>query len=237
MRAILFDKDGTLLDFEKTWLPLLQRLAAEAAKGDPARAAELLEGGGYDPQTKKVRSGSIMGAGTTDLIVRLWYPKLRGAAFDAKVEKIDRQFVAHGRTNSVAIDGAAVALDLLAARGFVMGVATNDTTEAAIGALEATGMIRNLPYVFGYDSVATPKPAADMVLAFCEAARIAPAEVVVVGDNAHDLVMAKSAGAALAIGVTSGNSAAADLAPLADAVLKSIRDLPAFLHEHGQNRK
>jgi phosphoglycolate phosphatase len=237
MRAILFDKDGTLLDFEKTWLPLLRQLAAEAAKGDAALAAVLLDAGGLESGTGKVRSGSIMGAGTTDLIVRLWYPKLRGAAFDAKVEKIDRQFAAHGRSCSVPIDGAAVVLDLLAARGFVMGVATNDTTAAAIGALEATGMIRNLPHVFGYDSVPTPKPAADMVLAFCAAARVEPSETVVVGDNAHDLIMAKSAGAALAIGVTSGNSRVADLAPLADAVLKSIRDLPAWLHDNVQNRK
>lgn len=234
MRAILFDKDGTLLDFERTWTPLLKRVALEAARGDADRAADLLDAGGYDADKAKFRSGSVIGAGTTDLIVRLWYPKLHGAAFTAKVEKMDRLFAAHGSASSVAIDGAASALDLLATRGFVMGVATNDATEAAKGSLVATGMIRNLPYVFGYDSVPTPKPAADMVHAFCEAARVSPAETIVVGDNAHDLVMARSAGAGLAVGVTSGNSDVADLAPLADAVLKSIRDLPAWLH---QNRK
>ena len=69
------------------------RAAQREFDQNPQRAAELLEAGGYDPATKKVRSGSIMGAGTTDLIVRLWHPKLRGAAFDAKVEKIDREFV------------------------------------------------------------------------------------------------------------------------------------------------
>lgn len=234
MRAILFDKDGTLLDFERTWSPLLKRIAMEAARGDPARAAELLEAGGLDPATGKFRSGSAIGAGTTDIIVRLWFPHLHGAAFAAKVEKMDRLFASHGSMASVPIDGAAVALDLLAARGFVMGVATNDATRAAILSLEATGMIRNLPHVFGYDSVPAPKPAGDMMLAFCAAARVTPAETIVVGDNAHDLTMARSAGAGLAVGVTSGNSEAADLAPLADAVLKSIRDLPAWLH---QNRK
>ena len=227
MRAILFDKDGTLLDFERTWTPLLNRVALEIAKGDETMAGTLLDAGGLDPATGKFRSGSVIGAGTTDLIVRLWYPKLKGAAFSAKVEKMDRVFAAHGGAHSAPIDGAAVALDLLAARGFVMGVATNDATIAARAALTATGMIRNLPHVFGYDSVPEPKPAADMVFAFCEAARVAPPDVVVVGDNTHDLVMARNAGAALAIGVTSGNSAATDLAPLADAVLGSIRDLPA----------
>lgn len=234
MRAILFDKDGTLLDFERTWTPLLKRLALEAAGGDAAGAARLLEAGGFDEAKGRFRAGSTIAAGTTDLIVRLWHPRLRGAAFAAKVERMDRVFAEHGRAHSVPIDGVGVALDLLAARGFVMGVATNDATAAARTSLTATGMIRNLPHVFGYDSVATPKPAADMVFAFCAAAGVEPGEVIVVGDNAHDLIMARSAGAALAIGVTSGNSGAEDLSPLADAVIGSIRDLPAWLH---QNRK
>lgn len=229
LRGILFDKDGTLLDFEKTWAPVIRQLAREAAKGDEARTAELLDAGGLDPHTGRFRAGSVVGAGTTRLIARLWYPRLFGAAMEAKIEKIDRTFASHGKAHSVPIDGVNVALDVLAARGFVMGVATNDATEAARAALIATGLSRNLPHVFGYDSVARPKPAPDMVLAFCVAARLEPDEVIVIGDNTHDLEMARSAGAARALGVTSGNSVAADLAPLADAVIRSIRELPAWL--------
>jgi phosphoglycolate phosphatase len=229
MRGILFDKDGTLLDFEKTWSPVLKRLALEAARGDETRAAELLAAGGLDAQTGKFSAGSVIGAGTTTLIVRLWYPKLFGAAFAAKVEKMDRVFAEHGATNSIPIDGVTVALDVLAARGFVMGVATNDATAAAKASLLATGMTRNLPHVFGYDSVANPKPAPDMVLAFCEAGRLEPREVIVVGDNTHDLEMGRSAGVGMAIGVSSGNSRADDLVGLADVVLPTIRDLPGWL--------
>lgn len=236
MRAILFDKDGTLLNFEATWTPLLKKVALEAANGDELGAQRLLEAGGYDAANARFRAGSIIGAGTSRLIVRLWYPRLFGAAHEAKVERMDRLFAEHGRVASVAIDGAAAALDLLAARRFIMGVATNDATEAARVSLEATGLSRNLPHVFGYDSVAVPKPGPDMVHAFCAAARLEPAEVIVVGDNAHDLAMARSAGAGLAIGVTSGNSAAADLVPLADVILGSIRDVPRYLAEMAERR-
>ena len=54
-----------------------------------------------------------------------------------------------------------------------------------------------------------------------------------VGDNAHDLAMARNAGA-VAVGVTSGNSGADDFAALAEVVLPSVRELPAWLD---QNRK
>ena len=60
-----------------------------------------------------------------------------------------------------------------------------------------------------------------------------PADVIVVGDNAHDLVMARTAGAGAAVGVLSGNGAVADLAPFADVLLDSIRDLPEWLSANG----
>jgi len=115
-----------------------------------------------------------------------------------------------------------------------MGVATNDTTSAAKASLASTGMGRYLPYILGYDAVERAKPAPDMVEAFARASGIPTTEIVVVGDNTHDLEMARDAGVGLAIGVTSGNSSAEDLAALADAILPSVRELPAWLD---QNRK
>jgi phosphoglycolate phosphatase len=54
-----------------------------------------------------------------------------------------------------------------------------------------------------------------------------------VGDNRHDLEMAK-AGGALAIGVLSGTGTRESLSPLADVVLDSIVDLPAYLAERSR---
>ena len=96
-------------------------------------------------------------------------------------------------------------------------------------ALEALGIAKHLPHVYGYDSVARPKPAPDMVHAFAAATGVAAQAIVVIGDNTHDLKMARSAGAGAAIGVLSGTGTAAELAPLADCLLDSIADLPAWL--------
>jgi phosphoglycolate phosphatase len=234
MRAILFDKDGTLLDFEATWSPILKALALEAAEGEAGAAAALLELGGFEQETGTFRAASVLAAGTSRSIVELWYPGLSGDAFAEAVVRMDRAFHGHGVMHSVPVEGVAETLALLAGQGFVMGVATNDATLAARASLDALGMARHLPHVFGYDSVPRPKPAADLVLAFAAATGIAPADIAVVGDNAHDIEMARAAGAGLAIGVLSGNSGREHLAPIADGLIESVRDLPDWLH---QNRK
>jgi phosphoglycolate phosphatase len=231
VRAILFDKDGTLLDFEATWGPLYRSLALDLAGGDAARAMAMLVAGGLDEETGRMRSGSVLGAGTTADIVRHWYPDLAGDAFDAVAARIDASFRAHGEHRSVLVPGAAEVLAQLAAMDVVMGVATNDATEAAAAAIAALGIEDFLPYVFGYDSVAHPKPAPDIVLAFAAATGVDPSDIAVVGDNLYDMEMARAAGAGAAVGVLTGNSGENDLAPHADVVLPSIRELPAWLAE------
>lgn len=237
MRAILFDKDGTLLDFEATWTPLYRKMAEILAEGDPSRAAAMLSAGGYDSLTGRMRAGSVLAAGTTDQIVSAWFPSLSGAAFRAMVARVDDAFHDHGKAHSVPVPGVAATLDRLAAEGYRMGVATNDATLAATAALAALGLDRRLSAVFGYDSVPRPKPAPDTVLLFAEAVGVAPGEVAVVGDNRYDLEMARAAGAGLAVGVLTGNSGPEELAGLADIVLPSIRELPDWLRHAGQNRK
>jgi phosphoglycolate phosphatase len=233
MHGILFDKDGTLLDFEATWLPVLRAFASELAHGDEATAEAMLIRGGFDPQSERFRAGSTIAAGTSVDLAKLWYPTLDGDALGTIVARIDKGFSAGGPNHSVLLPGVAETLGELYGRGCVMGVATNDGTAIATEALRAIGLGDFFALVLGYDAVTNPKPAPDMVLAFAAKAGLAPADVVVVGDNAHDLVMARTAGAGAAVGVLSGNGAAADLAPFADAILDSIRDLPSWLAQHG----
>ena len=70
------------------------------------------------------------------------------------------------------------------------------------------------------------------MLAFAKFANVAPSEVAVVGDTAHDLDAAHAAGA-LAVAVLSGPVPREKLEPHADVVLGSIAELPAWLSSLG----
>lgn len=229
MRGVLFDKDGTLLDFEASWSGVYRDLCLDLAEGDTAVAQSMLIAGGLDPETGRFRSGGPLAAGTTIDIVEIWFPELVGEGQRAMVERIDRVFHQNGITCSVPVPDLTLTLEALQHAGLRMGVATNDGTAATQAALAALQIDRFLPHVFGYDSVPHPKPAPDIVHAFCKAIGAVPSEIVVIGDNPHDIEMARSAGAGAAIGVLTGNSGKEDLAPLADAVLQSVAELPAWL--------
>jgi phosphoglycolate phosphatase len=54
-----------------------------------------------------------------------------------------------------------------------------------------------------------------------------------VGDNRHDLEMARTGACGLAIGVLSGTGTRQSLEKIADVVLDSVADLPAFLADRG----
>jgi phosphoglycolate phosphatase len=189
----------------------------------------MLIAGGMDPESGRFRSGSVLAAGNTIDIVRFWFPDIAGRELEAKTAHVDAIFYENGIRYSVPVPGLRETLDALARAGLSMGVATSDGTAAARAALEALGFAAFLPHVFGYDSVARPKPAPDIVHAFAAAIGASAETITVVGDNPHDLEMARSAGAGAAVGVLTGNSTEDELRPLADVVLASVCALPDWL--------
>ena len=230
IRAILFDKDGTLLDYEETWLPINRTVAATISRGDPALAAALLRAGGHDPDTDAITAGCALAAGSAADVALLWAPLLRaaGVAVDdvqALTDEIDAIFSAEGVQSATPVCDLVAYLDTLQARGIRAGIATSDNYASAMATVEHLGITEKFDFICGYDSGHGTKPGPGMVLAFCRQLGLEPAEVAMVGDNTHDLEMGRAAGAGLVVGVLTGSSGAADLAPLADHVLPDITGL------------
>ena len=231
IKGILFDKDGTLVDFNATWCAIGDMMALQAAGGDRARADWLLEQAGYDFGAGRFRADSVFAAGTNADIVALWYPDVNEAERDAMVAGFDIFTAQNGAAKSVPLPGSKEAIAALHASGYRLGVATNDSTSGAEKTLLTLGVAQMFEAAYGYDAVPNPKPAPDTVIAFAGLTGLRPSEIAMVGDNRHDLEMARAAGAGLAVGVLSGTGTRETLGGLADAILNSVADLPTFLAE------
>ena len=225
--GILFDKDGTLIDFNSTWFAVISTLAQGAAP-DAAAARQLVGQGGYDWGARKFIGGSVVAAGTIADLVDLWHPELAGPERAARIAAYDQTTVAEGSARAVGLPGLQPTLEQLVARGFTLGIATNDSEAGARATAAALGLTGLFHSIIGYDSVARPKPWPDQLALFASRTGIAASAIAMVGDNSHDLHMAHAAGAGLAIGVLSGNSTRAELAPHADVIVDSIADLPGL---------
>lgn len=233
IKGILFDKDGTLVDFQKTWHAIGDVMALEAAQGDRARADALMEAAGYDLAAGNFRPDSTFAAGTNADIVALWHPGLTDGERLAMVERFDSFCAIKGAESAVPLPGVLAALSDLHNAGMKLGVATNDSTAGAERTLMTLGVAQKFVAAYGYDAVANPKPEPDSVLAFCAVAGLRPGEIAMVGDNRHDLEMGRAGGVGLNIGVLSGTGTRESLMPLADVILNSVADIPAYLMDSG----
>ena len=230
IKGILFDKDGTLLDFNRTWLAPYRRAAAylHARFGARAEADELLARGGFIAATETWRADSPLASGSNQDIIDLWADVIGKPIGLAEQRALAEILTLDTNQHIPAVDDMPALFAELRGRGLTLGVATMDTETNARRMLVEAGIDASVDFVCGADSGHGVKPEAGMALAFCRACGLRAAEVMVVGDSPKDLNMGKNAGVALTVGVLTGAHAAADLAR-ADCVLASIADLPGAL--------
>lgn len=232
IKAVLFDKDGTLVDFHKTWMPPCWAAARFFAANDEDLARELMILGGLDPETGRMKSGSLLAAANNHEIVEGWLPLAPFRQTDdrvALVHEVNQIFMVEGLKNAAVVTDLNVLFDKLEAMNCRLGVATMDSEEAALRSLSEFGVKDRLDYIAGYDSGHGSKPGPGMVHGFADKLDLDTSEILVVGDNLHDLHMGRSAGAGMVVGVLTGTSLREDLTADADHVLDSIEGLPELL--------
>ena len=232
LRGILFDKDGTLIDFRATWVPAYLGVADELARrlgGGPALAAALLARQGYDTAGDAFAEDSPLLWEANEAIAAAWSasPEVEGR-IDV-LEVVLRHFADVGRYPPQPVGDLGSLLARLRGRGLLLGVATMDDTAIAHAHLRHLGIDAGLDFVVGADAGHGAKPAPGMAHAFCAACGLEPAEVLVVGDTPADLMMARNAGCARAIAVLTGATPAHLLEPLADTVLANVQELERLL--------
>jgi len=230
IKGIVFDKDGTLFDFNATWGTWTRTMIVAEAGDDPEKIETLANALGYDFEGGVFWPESIVIAETVDFIADALLEHL------PKVSKIDLMKRMHGAAKKVPQVQAAPLWSLLneiKEMDILLGVATNDAEDSARAHLGEADVLDLFNFIAGYDSGFGSKPEPEQLIGFCTVTGLDPADCIMVGDSTHDLNAGNAAGMRT-VGVLTGPARAFELQPYADVILNSIAELPAWIAQ--QNR-
>jgi phosphoglycolate phosphatase len=228
LAGVLFDKDGTLIDFQCTWGPAIDAVIRALAAGDAEKVRRQAECLHFDLAERRFRPTSPIIGGATAHYGAAWAQALGRNDFLTLRGEIDTLAAAACIASLTPVGDPAQVLRALRGRGLSVGLATNDAEASARRHLEQLGLTALMDFVAGYDSGHGAKPGPGMIDAFAREIGANPSEIALVGDTLHDLESARAAGA-VAIAVLSGIAGREDLAPHADYVIGDIGDLPALV--------
>lgn len=207
--AILFDKDGTLLQFVSLWGSWGECFLDQFARGLEQRGLSFPEhqrasllGTVHDAAGKITdydRNGPLAMGTMNDLYAILsWQGYTLGLSWAEAVELVDACRNAADAMLEQSrpvrpLPGLVPFLDACAAQGIPMAVVTADETAAAESHLRWLGIRQYFTAVIGTDQVERGKPFPDMALLACGRLGVSPAEAAVIGDTNGDMRMAKAA--------------------------------------------
>jgi phosphoglycolate phosphatase len=237
--GILFDKDGTLIEFHATqhsiYAAVLAHLKDDYQVPEPLlqRLSEKL---GHLPD--RLTPDSLIQFSTNEQIAQALfdacqrYAQERGwqrpfAANDL-LELIERLSLSED-VPYVALPHVPETLAYLREKDYRLGVATVDTRAATVAGLKKTGILEYFDYL-GTGEDAKPKPDPYLADEFCRRCGVLPAELLVVGDGENDLLFARNAGAHF-IGIDAADESASSF--FREAGQRSAADMREIIDAFG----
>jgi phosphoglycolate phosphatase len=212
VRAVLFDKDGTLLDSLGPWAEALRLVCREligrAAPGAmPAEEKAIEEKvlASIGVRREGIAHDGLLAVGPSKsalTALRLSFDETFGGRreeelFERDVALILGSLYPGGIPPCRPMPGADEALRALAERGIPLGLATSDDEAVALSQLGEFGWKRLFAFSSYGDSSPRPKPDPWAALEFARVVGVDPGSVAVVGDSPVDREMAFSAEALL----------------------------------------
>jgi phosphoglycolate phosphatase len=177
--ALVFDLDGTLVDSLPDLAATLATTLGEI--GAPALPSETVRG--------------MIGDGTTVLVARaLAASNLPASLLNERLARFLALYEAAPARLTRPYPGVVETLCALWAAGRRLAVCTNKPQRATLAVLRRTGLDEFFATVVGGDVLAVKKPDPAHLIAALDGVGATPDDAIMIGDNEHDVAMAKAAG-------------------------------------------
>lgn len=231
---VIFDKDGTLIDFHQMWGRWALHFAARVSDAINHDVTTILPTAfGYDVAAKRIDPHGALAIATTATMQRIAVqtivPFCPSDSVAETIVHVAWQPPDPTREALPLADLPQLFAEIIA-RGAHIAIATADDRAPTIATMQHLGVHTLVQaYACADDAGVAPKPAPDKIFAVCGALGVAPHSAIMIGDTPADLQMGRNAGVLAQIGVTSGLSTAQELAPFASWVMPSVAEVLQYL--------
>ncbi|MEW5991314.1 MAG: HAD family hydrolase [Chloroflexota bacterium] len=230
LELAIFDKDGTLIEFDRMWAGWARDLADRLAAAGGGRR---LDGLVHEVLGVDIRSGRVLPHGG---LAATPMARLRESLEDALVgtgrgREAARRLVDAAWQAPDPVDLAHPVANLpslltgLRRAGLGVAVATSDDREPTERTLAHLGIAELVDAVACADDGRPVKPDPAAIHWLCRTLRVPESRTAVIGDSPADLAMGRAAAAGLVVGVLTGVGDQTTLAVDADLIVDSIQDL------------
>ena len=236
---IVFDKDGTLMDFDAFWVgvtvsviqDILQKIHCEEVEIETVMRALGTENGVSDID-------GLLCSGTYEEAGLALYEivKEQGCTFSDK--EIVEMLISTYKEKAVdgivrpTCNGLQNIISGLKNNGYKLVVATADNPEMTEKCLADLGVREYFDAVFTDDGITPAKPDPGCILEYCQSVGVSIDKVVMVGDTMTDVAFARNAGMNL-IGVCATEKNRQRLAPYTDAVIREVSQVLEVMEKLG----
>ncbi|CAD2072008.1 HAD family hydrolase [Phocicoccus pinnipedialis] len=219
-KVIIYDKDGTLLDYHKIWIPYAHRCISDfidefEINDDPKELAET-----FGIRDGEIMPNSVIASGTGKDIHHAFEGIHEGGGKWAKAYYENSLDELHD--NMVLIDGAVEALKTGQKLGYTNMILTSDSRQSTLNFIKKFELEEYISEIVCGDDTPYSKPDIRVLQDQIEAG-LNLKEVVMVGDNSADTLLGKDEGVTT-IGVLSGTCESVHLEG-ADHIVDSVKDL------------